>query len=721
MYAGNVSQAGPGVATATPGLDFETASDAGYDWDPVKGKWCSLPGIDQTKRGLSVVGSRNYVEHPSFRVLSLAYNLLDGQGTHKWVPGQEPPYDLLDHVRTGGRLSGWNIGSFEWYVWNIYCVREFMWPYLSLENLYCTMAKARASAYPGALKDAGAVMQLVNQKDKDGDRLLKKFSMPRQPTKGDPRVRILPEDDPEDFQRLLAYNVRDVDAEQEASMRAPDLSLFERDVWLTDQRVNHRGLGVDVQAVEDCIVIIQQATEKYNAELRAITNGHVSAATELAKLTAWCNTQGVNLYSLDAENLELALKWDLPRGVRRALEIRQMLSSASVKKLFSLRAQQCGGRLYDWASYHAARTGRWTGNGPQPHNFPKGEEWSIEQVEEALAIIRHRTLELVEYQYGLDNAVQVIVNCLRGLLIAGPGYELVASDYSAIEGVVTAALAGEEWRLEVFRTHGKIYELSVSKITGTPFEEIVAHKERTGKHHPLRQTVGKVAELASGFGGWIGAWKRFGAEEFFTDEEMKAAILAWRRASPMIVNLWGGQSVGDWDAARPMLHGLEGAAVAAVMNPGQAFDYRGLAFQTNGDVLYGRLPSGRILTYHEPRLQPTSRDYRPRWELELSYTGWNSNPQQGPMGWVSMNLYGGKLTENFVQAAARDIQAHALVNIERAGHRPVLHSHDEIVGEAPEGMANLAEFERLMSTLPAWAAGWPVKAKGGWVGKRYRK
>lgn len=717
-----VQRVGPGLATIVPGLDFETASDAGYDWDPVKDKWCSLPGIDQTKRGLGVVGSRNYVEHPTFRVLSLAYNLMDNRGTRVWTPDQPQPQDLLDHVAAGGLLSGWNVGSFEWYVWNLYCVPTWGWPPLVLENLYCTMAKARASSYPGALKDSSAVMRLVNQKDKEGDRLLKKFSMPRQPTKGDPRVRILPSDDPEDFQRLLLYNVRDVDAEQEASTRAPDLSAFEREVWLTDQRVNHRGLGVDVQAVEDCIAIIQQATEKYNAELRAITNGHVSAASELAKLTTWCGTQGVNLYSLDAENLELALKWDLPPGVKRALQIRQMLSSASVKKLFSLRAQQCGGRLYDWASYHAARTGRWTANGPQPHNFPKGDEWDIEQVEAALAIIRHRTLELVEYQYGLDKAVDVIINVLRGLLIAAVGHDLVASDFSAIEGVVTAALAGEEWRLEVFRTHGMIYEMCASSISGVPFVEFQRHKKETGKHHPLRQSLGKIPELASGFGGWVGAWKRFGADEHFSsDREMKDAILAWRRASPMIVQLWGGQSVGDWEAARPLLHGLEGAAISAVMHPGQAFAYRGLGFQTNGDVLYSQLPSGRVLTYHSPRLTPTTREYRPRWELDLSYTGWNSNPQQGAMGWVPMDLYGGKLTENVVQATARDIQAHALVNIERAGFRPVLHSHDEIVGEVPEGTADLAGLERIMSDLPAWARGWPVKAKGGWVGKRYRK
>ena len=313
---------------------------------------------------------------------------------------------------------------------------------------------------------------------------------------------------------------------------------------------------------------------------------------------------------------------------------------------------------------------------------------------------------------------------LRSLFVAKPGHILYQSDYSAIEGVVTAALAGEEWRLEVFRTHGKIYETSASKISGVPFEEILEHKRRTGKHHPLRQTTGKVAELASGFAGWVAAWKKFGAGDFMDDAGIKKAILAWRAESPMIVEMWGGQTrdAFTWGKEpRPELFGFEGCAVAAIQNPGAAYWYRDIAFQVHADVLYIRLPSGRMLTYHEPRLERSQRDYAQPWELEISFMGWNNNREKGPIGWYRMKLYGGIITENVVQAAARDIQALALVRLERAGYLPVLHTHDEIVAEVPIGFGSLKEFEALMSWREEWFKDWPVKASGGWVHPRYGK
>lgn len=753
LRAGAVFPAGPGVAVAVPSFDFETFSCAGYVWTPELQRWKSPAGLADQNRGLGAVGVVNYVRHPTFAVLALAFDLLDGAGVQRWTPppnllriispdligaGWETPghpWPLLHHVAEGGLLEGWNV-SFELRVWNDYCVPAWGWPALRADQLRCAMAKARAHALPGALENAGSVLQLVNQKDADGKRLLRKFSVPRNPTKKDPRWRITLAEDPEDAAKLIEYNARDVLAETEASLRTPDLSADELANWQLDQRINQRGLAVDVTAVESCIAIVEMAHAKYNAELRTLTGGLVDAASELDKLKVWLGTRGCFMHDMDEESISATLEVIArpgalaDAGAVRALQIRQMLGSASVKKLFAFRHQHHAGRLYDLYSYFAARTGRWTGNGPQPQNMPKGFFKTVDECEAALAIIAARNLELLESAYPEHTALEVVSSCLRGLLIAAPGHSLVCSDFSAIEGVVAACLAGEQWRIDVFRTHGKIYEASAASVSGVPFDEFLRVKRDTGSHHPLRNTLGKVAELASGFGGWVSAWKRFGADEHLSDDEIKAAILAWRRASPSIPEMWGGQTRGSFDAAREQLFGLEGAIIAAIRYPGQAFAYRAITYEVRDDVLYCRVPSGGLITYHRPRVTPHRRfDWSPPWEVAISYEGWNSNPQMGPVGWVRLNLYGGKAFENVVQRVARDFQAAAMLAVEAAGFPIVLHSHDEIASEIHDATGlDVVDFERVANEATAalpWAqlpdGPWPVRMRGGWRGKRYGK
>src|SRR6185437_3526937 len=252
-----------------------------------------------------------------------------------------------------------------------------------------------------------------------------------------------------------------------------------------------------------------------------------------------------------------------------------------------------------------------------------------------------------------------------------------------------------------------------SKITGLPFEEFERYKKETGQHHPLRKKVGKVAELASGYQGWLGAWKNFGADEFFCEDEIKKSILAWREASPKIVEMWGGQTRANYIKEN---FGLEGAVINAILMPGQEFKFKSISYLVQRDVLYCKLPSGRALAYHKPRLTPSDR--RPG-TYAISFEGWNTNPKNGAIGWIRMQTYGGKLTENVVQATARDILAHAIINLEKSGYHVVLHVHDEIVAEIPENWGSIEEFETIMSTLPDWAKNWPLKASDGWRAKRY--
>lgn len=785
LPAGTRIPAGMGYATVLPDLDFETYSEAGRVWDADARKWRGPPGAPKGKKGLFVIGAAAYAQHHSTDVLMLAYDLKDGRGPRRWRPGMPLPYDLFEYLAAGGIIEAFN-SAFEYWIWNCVCVRRYGFPPVPFWQFRCAQAKARASAYPGSLALAGEVMALQVQKDKAGGDLLDIFSIPRNPTKADPRVRHTLEDFPDDAVRLERYNVIDIISEAEASARCPDLEGEELQFWLLDQLINRRGVAVDVASLRNCAAVVNQCLAACDGELQQITGGVVQRASELEKLKGWLGANGVPMGtgkgSGDDEAIEAAIArvdamlkqgytGTLP-ACRRALELRQLAGSASVKKVFSMLNQVCpDGRLHDLYNYHGARTGRPTGEGPQPTNLPKAgpdvyqcegcgrwhgahthacpwcnrlqrpgskvHKWNPDAVEDTLAAIASQSLEIVRYYFG--DALLAVSGCLRALYWADEGCELVCSDFSSIEGVVTACLAGEDWRVEMFATHSKAYELSVSKITGIPFAEIMKHagyddvtspewwtkRARKDPHHPMRQTVGKVSELASGFGGGVGAWLRFGAGDFMTEEEIKQAIKKWREASPAIVEFWGGQErrIG-WHTV-PELFGLEGMAIAAIQNPGYYYDVgkSGITFVMRGRALYCRLPSGRWLTYHNARLQANSRGYGG--EHQIVFEGYNTNPTQGPTGWVTMYTYGGKLCENVVQATARDIQRYAMLNLEAAGYSVVLHIYDEDVCEVRLGTGTIEHMESIMGTMPPWAVykgkPWPIKANGGWRGKRYRK
>lgn len=777
--AGTRYRAGLGFSTVLPDLDFETYSEAGYVFDFERQKWHGPRNAPKGKAGLEVVGAAVYATHPTAEVLTLSYNLKDGRGPRLWVPGHEAPQELFDHIGRGGLLEAWN-SAFEWWIWNYVCTQRYGWPQLPVESLRCAMAKARAFSLPGKLEITGRVLALPIQKDADGKRLLDKFSKPRNPTKADKRLRITLRDDPADAGKLAAYNLTDIEAEAQASARCPDLTGEELEFWLVDQKINRRGVRVDEDGLRACADVVRMCLERYDAELHQLTGGAVERASQLERLRGWLAGRGVHIPdgpgTMDDEAIDRYLQWRLDPASRRALEIRQTVGSASVKKVFAmLNGLSPWGRLHDLYNYHGARTGRPTGEGPQPTNLPKAgppvwrcgcgrhsgmhrhvcawcgmprgpaveaTEWGPDGVEDVLQVMQRRNLSLLEDVFG--PAMLCVSGCLRGMFIASEGHDLVASDFSAIESVVTACLAGEQWRVDVFATHGKNYEMAVSQISGLPFAEVMAHAGYTdttspewwtrrafkGPHHPLRQTLGKVSELASGFGGWINAWKNFGADDFMSDDEIKDAILKWRAGSPAIVEFWGGQERREGWNRYPELFGLEGMAVKAVLQSGQPQPvmrkdgtHSGITYLCDGSILYCMLPSGRVLHYHNPILEPNTRGWGG--DYSLTFEGYNTNPTQGPVGWVRMNTYGGKLCENVVQAVARDIQRHAMVNCYRKGWAIALHIYDEIVIDVPSGSVSVADLEAVMRTMPPWAVykgkPWPIKAAGGWCGKRYRK
>lgn len=765
-----------------PSIDFEVYSEAGYDLvpDPKSGLITPKGVGSQGKGGLPVVGTPAYAEHPSTEPLCLYYDLKDGKGRRAWLLTGPGPADLLNYVANGGHVEAWNI-TFEFWIWNMIMVRRYGWPVLPLEQCHCAMAKARRFSLPGGL-DASAKVLGSARKDEEGKKLIQKLCRPVKPTKAHPHYRWRAHEAWDDYAALFRYCDQDLVTEDDASARIPDLTDYERKTWLADQTINARGVQIDVPALEACLRFLEQAEATYTRELQVLTRdpatgvSAVSGASEVAKMIAWLRGQRCYAPSLDKDAVSDMLKRDdLMPAARRALEIRQILGAANAKKLFTLRRQiNSDGRLRDQYMYCGAdRTGRWSAGGVQLQNItakgPKSKtcqecgrivgkdcthgalgdnalcpecgcgdwkadsDWTVEAVEWALRDIQTKPFETVVQIWG--DPVKLLSGCLRGLFIAKEGYEFVCCDFSAIEAVVAACVSRCQWRIDVFNTHGKIYEMSASKISGVPFEEMMAVKgfdisqpewwkqKTTGHDHPLRKTLGKVAELASGYAGWLGAWKNFGADAFMNDDEIKAAILAWRAASPEIEDMWGGQfrwcGPGKWDY-RPELFGLEGAAIAAIQNPGKCYHVIDITYGMHGDVLYCRLPSGRFLHYHRPRLTsvPDKLNRGPAWQI--TFEGYNSNSTKGPIGWMVMDTYGGRLFENVVQAISADIQAETLVRLEARGYSVVMHTHDEAIAEVPIGWGSIEEMCAIMSEKPFWASWWPIRA-AGWRHKRYQK
>lgn len=601
----------------------------------------------------------------------------------------------------------------------------------------CCQAKAKANGYPPNLEDVGIVLKLHERKDTSGDKLIRKLSVPKNPTKANADLRWTPETAPEDFEQFYAYNRQDIRTEAEASARIPDLSTRELRIWQFDLLCNKRGMQIDAKAREDCIAVVEQCFEKYNGELWRLTGYTVSNTSEVAKLLEWMRRQGVALYDLGEDTVEEALKrTDYPANVQRALRLRQMLAFGSVKKLYAMRSHADeSGRLCDQYIYYGAHTSLWNGRAVQPANLYSGMFHKPEEVERALSIIAARCLELIEYEYPGIDPLEIVASCLRSMIVAKPGTRLISADFTSIQAVATSCLAGEQWRIDVFRTHGKMYESMASMLTGKPLQFYLDYRKQHGKHHEDRQSYGKLPVLSADFGAWVTGWKKFGADKLGDDAFIKQMILRTRALIPNVVEFWGGQTRNKFDKApdgtraaeRPELYGLEGAAISAVLEPGRAFAYRGIVYQVYEDVLYCRPPSGGFIQYHKPRLQRSMRDYASPWELELSYEGWNSNQAKEAHGWVRMKLYGGVLCQNVVSHMCREIQADALLTLEDNGYPIVMHTHDEGVAEVPFGYGSREHYTQLVrDSLPGWAVlpdgtPWPVNVPLAWEFPRYGK
>lgn len=632
------------------------------------------------------------------------------------------PWPLFDHFAQGKLIEAHNAG-FEQTIWEQVCVPKYGWPSVNPDQWRCSAAKSRAFGLPSALADVGEALNLPTKKDAEGKRLLKLFSWPKDPTKKDPRWRVLPSEEPADAAKLDSYCETDIETESQASARCPDLPPNELAYWLADQRINRRGIGVDMGAVRDCMAVVNEVLAAYDDEMFKLIGLRTSQAKALVE---WLASNGVRgsdgrpVKSLAAEELEFLYEQrdQYPHPVGRVLEIRGLTASASVKKVFAMANHASrDARLCDLFIYHGARTGRDTHADVQPGNLPKAgpnlrwcedmgcrrpyghhmdecpwcgassafssesspvegdKGWCFEGVDHVLEILQMRSMHALEHFFG--DALLCVSGVVRSLLVAREGHRLICSDYSSIEAVVSAVLTGEEWRVEAFRRREDIYLHGAAGVTGRTYEWYMANG---GKKHPDRQKIGKPAELGLGFGGFSGALFAFGFEG--EKKEADRTWMAWRAASPAFEEMWGGQYRGvPWDIERREYFGLEGCAVQAVLSPGQMFFYRGVTYQVIDDVLYCTLLSGRRMAYHQPRLWYGAK--RDGWVecYSLTYMTWNTNAKMGPRGWVRMETYGGRLFENCIAEGTLVLTERGWVPIESVLVTDRVHDGVEFVNQ----------------------------------------
>lgn len=639
---------------------------------------------------LKVVGLDNYARHPSTEVVCLGWAVNDEPVELDPGVGPELFYTVADLVNDGVATLAHN-AAFELAIWNHILAARYGWPALKPEQCVCTMAMAYAQGLPGSLENAAAAVGIEEQKDQVGHRIMLQLSKPRSIN---PDGSIVWWEDPEKLARLYEYCKQDVRVERELAKRLMRLSPAEMKVWQLDYQINQRGIYVDQQSAKAALEVVAGEQQRLASEIRSVTDGFCGVPTEHARLAEWIRSRGVDTPGVaKADVVSLLAEDSIPDDVRSALEIRQEYAKSSTAKLKPMvEAASADGRLRGMFQYHGASTGRWAGRRVQLHNLPrpKIDQPAIEDVFEHLD-----DRDYIDFMYG--SPMSVMSDCLRGMLCAPPGKLLVAGDFANIEGRVLAWLAGEEWKLQAFRDFDAgvgpdLYLVAAARIFRCDVKDAKPHRQ-----------VGKVAELALGYGGGIGAFQTM-ARGYGVDvgdaraDEIKNA---WRAAHPATVKFW---------------YALERAAINAVLTPGTAFEVGPrVTFKRAGSFLWCRLPSGRVLCYPYPQIGKGKFD-----NDCVTYMAVNSVTNK----WERTDTYGGKLAENVTQAVARDCLSEAMLRLDADGFPIVAHVHDEIVAEMHADHRfithGLDNFLDNMKLVPAWAKGLPIAVEG-WVGRRYRK
>ncbi|ASD51940.1 DNA polymerase [Pseudomonas phage PspYZU01] len=669
------------------------------------------------------------------------------------------PDDVIHALNDGMPFGAHNAG-FEWCIWNFLLAPRWGLPKLPIEQMDCTAVRAAIMALPRDLAGASRALGLDVQKDDEGKRLMQQMAKPRKARKGEDPDLIYWHDDREKRVRLGAYCVRDTEVERRLDEVISPISPDERRLWLLDFKTNMKGIQVDVKLAKRAQAVMDVVAQGYDKEMQELTGGAVRSVTEVAKLKEWLESEGATVTGLTKQDvIELLQVYRGSPHIKRALGLRQEAGKSSVAKLVRfIELTHTDGRMRENFLHHGANTGRAAGKGAQLQNLPSrgGLKWHIAEkvmlilLQESDPVVAAMRIELI---YG--PVPEAISSCLRGHLIAPKGKRLFVADFSNIEGRVAAWLGGEDWKIAAFidydtimreadgtvildakgeplRRGPDLYKVTAGQILGKPPTDVNGTE---------RNVMGKVPELALGFGGGVGAfvsmgniygvnmadywdiiqesmhgkylsqaaknWDRFGKNSGMPEAEWLASEtvkVAWRARHPGITACW-------YDA--------EEAAIKALEQPGKWHEFADgkLAFgcrRYNGiPFLIGRLPNGRRIYRANAKIKDVKKFGKMSKEI------WFQTVDGVTKQWIWTNTYGGDLFQSFVQGIARDIMMNGWVNVDADGFDVVLQVHDELGAEGDEDRT-LEEFEAGMIRLPPWAKGCPVSA-AGYTAQRYRK
>jgi len=656
-------------------------------------------------------GAWVYSKDPSTEILCIAFAIDEGEveiitweeilaAQHFiWGGCADHEEDLVENFRIKARLLYGNDpflkdtilvahnAFFEQSIWNNILTPILGFPPTTPEHWVCSMAKASAFGVPRALDRAAKALRLPIEKDLEGKRIMMKLAKPRKPTKHNPAIW---HENPEDFEKLYKYCIDDVRVEREIDRALPNLNHVERKLWLLDQKINMRGVQVDLVLVKSALAIIARYTDILNARLSQLTNGYVDRVTRTERVKYWLRSQGVVVEDLQKATVDKLLSDThfISDAVKEVLRIRQQLSKSSTKKYETMlkSADPKDSRIRDTLLYHGASTGRWTGKLVQVQNLPRG---IIKDTDQAAEIVRTGDLELLEMLY--SNVMGTLSSTIRSCLVAKPDHKLIAVDYNAIETRVLFWLSGDKLGLSQFRNDEDLYSRMAEVIYGGS-----GYSKET---HSKERQLGKQAILGCGYGMGAGKFAMTcnGYNMDVSDALAKRAVKAYRDTYATVPALWKRQE-------KAVIEALETKKIVIC---------DGIKWGLDGNFLLAILPSGRHIAYHYPDLKWEEN----RWgtmQKQISYMSVDSTTNS----YLRTGTWGGKIVENLVQGIARDILAEAMLRLDNQGFEIVLTVHDEIVIEVHKAIPSYVG--RVMCELPVWAKGLPL-ATEGWKGKRYKK
>ncbi|NLP24354.1 MAG: DNA polymerase [Syntrophomonadaceae bacterium] len=620
---------------------------------------------------LAKSGVYRYAEAPDFEVLLFGYSVDAGPvQVVDFACGEKIPKEIQQAI-LDNNVTKWAFNA----QFERICLSKYFGIHLAPDSWRCTMVWSAYLGLPLSLEGAAIVTGADKKKLTEGKELIRYFSVPCKPTvTNGGRTRNLPEHAPEKWNSFKAYNLRDVEVElsiQEKLQKFP-MPEEEWNNYILDQQINDRGIQLDLELVKKAIQCDEKVREELTSRLKELTD--LDNPNSVVQMKSWLSENGLETDSLDKASVKALLK-EAPDNLSEVLELRQLLAKSSVKKYTAMENAVCtDGRARGLLQFYGAnRTGRFAGRLIQVQNLPQNH---LSDLEQARRLVRGGHFDALEILY--DSIPGVLSELIRTAFVPKKGYKFIVADFSAIEARVIAWIAGETWRNEVFATHGKIYEASASQMFKVPLEEVT-------KGSPLRQK-GKIAELALGYGGSVGALKAMGALDMgLTEEELKPLVYAWRNANPNIVRLW-------WDVDR--------AVKEAVTERCRTETHR-IRFEYRSGMLLIWLPSGRQLTYVKPRMGINSFGSE-----AVTYEGVGATKK-----WERIESYGPKFVENIVQAISRDLLCHSMRNLDESGLNIVMHVHDEVVLEVPLEIC-VQDVCVLMGQVPPWAHGLLLRADG---------